>query len=102
MMAETVTDRELLQLKDTDLLHRLFSEDNLRVFDPAPVYFRCSCSRERVVTMLKSLGEQEVASIVEEQGAVEVRCEFCNRAYDFDAVDAAGLFADALTPSGPH
>jgi molecular chaperone Hsp33 len=102
MMADTVTDRELLQLKDTDLLHRLFSEDNLRVFEPAPVYFRCSCSRERVVTMLKSLGQQEVASIVEEQGAVEVRCEFCNRAYDFDAVDAAGLFADALTPSGPH
>jgi molecular chaperone Hsp33 len=97
-----VTGAELLELTDVDLLKRLFAEDDLRLFEPAPVFFRCRCSRERVATMLRSLGQPEVDSILAEQGKIEVRCEFCSRAYRFDSVDGAGLFADTLGPSGPH
>jgi molecular chaperone Hsp33 len=50
--------------------------------------------------MLQSLGQAEVQSILAEQGAVEVRCDFCNRAYEFDAVDTAQLFADSSVSSG--
>ena len=102
IMAQTVTGAELLELTDVDLLKRLFAEDDLRLFEPAPVFFRCRCSRERVATMLRSLGQPEVDSILAEQGKIEVRCEFCSRAYRFDSVDGAGLFADTLGPSGPH
>jgi molecular chaperone Hsp33 len=42
--------------------------------------------------MLQGLGESEARSILAERGAVEVRCDFCNRAYVFDAVDVAQLF----------
>jgi molecular chaperone Hsp33 len=106
LVAATVTDSELAELGDRELLRRLFSEDDVRMFESSPVYFRCRCSRERVAKMLVSLGRDEVDSVLAERRSVEVRCEFCGRAYDFDAVDCAQLFATGAsdTPSrgAPH
>ena len=93
LVADTVTADELALLEDRDLLRRLFAEDDVRMFQSAPVFFRCRCSHERVGNMLKSLGRAEVDSVLEEFGQVEVRCEFCSRAYRYDAVDCAVLFA---------
>jgi len=92
MIGATLTPEELRTLADQQILHRLFNEDDLRLFEPAPVFFRCRCSRERVGGMLQGLGEKETRSILAERGDVEVRCDFCNRAYVFDAVDVAQLF----------
>jgi molecular chaperone Hsp33 len=92
LIAATLTADELRTLADAQILHRLFNEDDVRLFEPAPVYFRCRCSRERVSGMLLGLGEAETRSILDERGEVEVRCDFCNRAYVFDAVDVAQLF----------
>ncbi len=92
LVADTVTGAELAELDDQKLLRRLFSEDDVRMFESTPVFFRCRCSRERVENMLRALGRGEVDSIVEEFGQVEVRCEFCSRAYRLDAVDCAALF----------
>ncbi len=100
LIGDTLTALELRTLADTELLRRLFNEDDLRVFDPAPVYFRCRCSRERVSGMLQGLGEAETRSVLAERGSVEVRCDFCNRAYVFDAVDVAGLFQAAVAGGG--
>ncbi len=80
------------------ILHRLFHEDDLRLFEGTPVFFQCVCSRERVGGILRSLGEEEIEGILAERGEVEVRCEFCNRAYRFDAVDSARTFADGSHP----
>jgi molecular chaperone Hsp33 len=96
-LASTLTADELVKLPGSELLRRLFHEEDVRMFDANPVFFQCTCSRDRVAGILRSLGEPEVRSVVEEQGSVEVRCEFCNRAYRFDAVDAATLF----TPPPP-
>jgi molecular chaperone Hsp33 len=93
LVADTVTGEELAELDDHKLLRRLFAEDDVRMFESTPVYFRCRCSRERVENMLRSLGQPEVDSMIEEFGQVEVRCEFCSRAYRLDAVDAAALFS---------
>jgi molecular chaperone Hsp33 len=83
---------ELLGLPENKLLRRLFPEDDVRLFSPTPVFFQCRCSRDRVAGILRSLGEPEIQSILAERGSVEVRCEFCNRAYAFDPVDCAGVF----------
>ncbi len=93
LVADTVTGEELADLDDEKLLHRLFNEDDVRMFESTPVFFRCRCSRERVENMLRALGRDEVDSMVEEFGQVEVRCEFCSRAYRLDAVDCVALFA---------
>src|SRR5690606_28106437 len=92
-LADTLTDQELLDLPQRDVLHRLFHEEDVRVFEPEPVSFRCTCTRERIETVLRSLGYDEVQSIIAEQGHVSVDCEFCNQNYIFDPVDVEKLFA---------
>ncbi len=96
LIGGTLTAQELYALSDGEILHRLFNEDDVRVFEPAPVFFRCRCSRERVSGMLRALGEAESRSVLVERGEVEVRCDFCNRAYVFDAVDIGLLFKSDL------
>lgn len=95
-LAETLTDPELLTLPARKLLHRLYHQEDIRLFEPRPVSFRCSCSSERVDSMLRMLGLAEVRSILAEREKVEVTCEFCNRAYHYDSVDAEQLFAAAV------
>lgn len=100
-LAATVQPQELLTLAPQTLLRRLFHEEDVRIFDPRPVFFRCSCTSERVAGMLRMLGLDEVRSIIAERGEIEVRCEFCNRRYAFDAVDSEELFASsAALPAG--
>ncbi|MGB5832109.1 MAG: Hsp33 family molecular chaperone HslO [Thiohalocapsa sp.] len=99
MLADTVTEEELLRLPVRDLLRRLFHEEDVRLFEPEPVAFRCGCSRGRIAETLRAMGRQEVDDIVEERGSVDVTCEFCNRDYSFDAVDAHELFANGVVPA---
>jgi molecular chaperone Hsp33 len=96
-LGATVAAEELLTLPAQELVHRLFHEEDVRLFDAEPVSFHCSCSRERVAGMLHNLGEAEVQDILHSEGVIEVTCEFCNQRYRFDAVDAARLF----TPAAP-
>ena len=98
-LASTIHDEELKKLSAEEILHRLFNEDDLRLFDAEPVCFRCSCTNERVANMLRSLGQAEVDSIIEEQGSVEIDCEYCGQHYSYDKVDAAELFVTDL-PGG--
>jgi len=102
LLAATLRAEELLELPCQTLLHRLFHEDDVRLFEGQPVFFQCTCSRERVATIVRSLGVAEARDIIAEQGRVEVRCEFCNRAYAFDAVDVEQLFTSRGQPLGPQ
>jgi molecular chaperone Hsp33 len=98
----TVDHEELLAREPDDLLARLFPSYDLRLFEGSPVSFACRCGRERVATMLQSLGREEIDSIVAEQGAVTVTCEFCQRPYTFDAVDAGQLFLEVPAAEPPN
>ncbi len=101
-LGETISADELLQLPTRDLLHRLYHEQDVRLFEAEPVSFRCACSRERIETMLRGLGYTEVQDILEEQGNVAVNCEFCAQGYVFDQVDVERLFAAADQPEVPQ
>jgi len=92
VLADTVTSKELKTLSAEHLLQRLYHEEDVRLFEAAPVAFRCQCSRERIEATLRSLGAEEMHSILREQGKVHVDCEFCGRGYDFDEVDVQTLF----------
>lgn len=94
-LADTLSNKELLDLPQREVLRRLFHEEDVRVFEPEPVSFRCTCSRDRIETVLRNLGYAEVQDIIAEQGRVSVDCEFCNQNYQFDPVDVEKLFAAA-------
>lgn len=98
-LVETVKHEELLKTDQDVLLHQLFWEEPLIAFEPHPVTWKCSCTREKVADMLRMLGKQEVESILLEQGKIEVACEFCAKPYLFDAIDADGLFQAIATPA---
>lgn len=98
LLGDTLKAPELLETEQDTLLHRLFWEEPLLSFEPKAVKWWCGCTRERVVDMLRMLGEAEVDSILAEQGRIDVSCEFCGKPYGFDAVDATGLFRN-VSPS---
>jgi len=102
-LADTLTAEELLGLNTETLLHRLYHEEQVRLFDPRPIRFHCSCSRERSAKALISLGQHDAEQLLGEQGgSVTIDCQFCNQKYRFDAADVTQLFAGAgiEEPSG--
>ena len=98
ILASSLTADELLNLDVETILRRLFWEEKLVRFEPLTPSFACSCSRERVSNMIRSLGTEEVESILAERGEVEVGCDFCGEQYRYDAVDAAQIFTGTPTP----
>jgi len=106
ILAKSLKREEMLTLDAETILHRLFWEEPLARFEPllgeSGPRFACSCSRERVGNMIRSLGVAEAESIIAEQGQIEVGCDFCGAQYRFDPVDAAGLFvAPVAAPGDP-
>ena len=100
-LADTLQDQELFSLDAQDIIYRLYNEDTIRLLGEDHYQFQCSCNRTRVANMLVTLGIDEIRSIIEEQGAISIDCEFCNQHYKFDAVDAEQLFATDIHHSPP-
>lgn len=98
-LAETLTDKELLELDAPTLLHRLYHEEDLRVFDPRPATFNCNGCEERFVEALTNMGRAELESVVADMGSVEVTCDFCSKVFSYDAVDVEQMFTDAIVVS---
>ena len=106
MLASSLKLEELLNLDVDTILHRLFWEETLLRFEPLQgetgPRFSCTCSRERVGKMIKGLGAEEAHGILQEQGQIEVGCDFCAAQYRFDPVDVAQIFRQPgeLPPAG--
>ena len=100
VLSDTLKQAELADLSAQQILHRLYNEDDVRLFEGSPVAFRCQCSRDRIEDTLRGLGHDEIQSILKEQGRVDVDCEFCGRRYGFDVVDVESLFSGPFHLSG--
>jgi molecular chaperone Hsp33 len=94
-----LTPAALIQDDIEQRLVRMFGDDEVRVFSGHDVVHECRCSRERVANVLRSLGQDEVRSVIAEQGGVTVTCEFCQKPYRFDPIDAVQLFTEGA-PKG--
>lgn len=92
-LAATLTLEETRDAQPYDLLTRVFPEELMRVFRLYAVEYHCPYDEEKVKDMLRSLGRDEVQSILAEQGEVVIRNEMCNHEYRFDADAIARLFA---------
>ncbi|MEE9328404.1 MAG: Hsp33 family molecular chaperone HslO [Cocleimonas sp.] len=101
ILADTLSNdkgkEELLTLDSNTLLHRLYNEDDLRLYDNSPLRFECSCSQQKIEDTIFSLGAVEANDIVAEQGNISIDCEFCNQHYELDKVDIMRIFTDDTT-----
>ena len=87
ILANTLTQDEIFGLDCHDLLHRLFHEEDVRLFPSEPVAFECSCSRERIENTLRAMEASELYAILDAQQIIEVTCEFCNKTQTFHHSD---------------
>ncbi|SHH60550.1 Hsp33 family molecular chaperone HslO [Marivita hallyeonensis] len=83
---DTVEDIELIgpSLPTTDLLVRLFHEEQPRVFDAQPVRFGCTCSEDRVRQSLSIYSARDIEKMTTDEGRVTADCQFCGAHYDLD------------------
>ncbi|MCQ8106371.1 Hsp33 family molecular chaperone HslO [Methylomonas sp. SURF-2] len=96
MLADTITEAEMLTLDCEQLLHRLFHEDKIRLYDPQSVEFKCNCSRPKIGGTLAALGRSELESVLRERETIEVDCQFCGAQYCFDRIDVENLLTNPV------
>lgn len=101
-LAATVKPDELRNLSPTDVLARLFHEETVRIFAPRPVLHRWPADPEKVKTMLRGLGREEVESVLAAEGVVEIHDDMSNHTYRFDADAVHELFAAPDAPPTQH
>jgi molecular chaperone Hsp33 len=84
ILFETLADRELVnpELSAGDLLYNLFHEEGVRLFEAKPIETACTCSQSRITALLKQFGAEAAADMIESDGLIRVRCEYCNVSYD--------------------
>ncbi len=96
-LTDTIKDEELITLPAEEILYRLYHEEEVRLFAPQAIQFRCTCSRERCEQALLQVGQVEVEAMIHEQGQIDMHCDYCGSHYQFDAIDAQALFAEGHT-----
>ncbi len=105
VLADTLKDQELLDLDVETLLHRLYHDDDVRLFDEKSLCFECTCSQQKIDNAIRSMGKAEALDIIKEQGSIGVDCDFCNKHYAFDKVDVDKLFVTddvTIIPNSPN
>jgi len=91
-LAGTVTDKELSELDAERLLHRLFHEETLQLFEADWVSYECTQNKERFEKIIFDLGEQDARDLLNEQGEISIHNEICNEHLFFDEQDVNRIF----------
>lgn len=91
-LGSTITAEELNHLSNEEILHRLFHEYDIRLFDHDPVCFRCQCSIAKMQQAIITMGREEANDLLKTHKTISVNCEFCNQHYEFDKVDVEQIF----------
>ncbi|MCR0999763.1 Hsp33 family molecular chaperone HslO [Serratia rubidaea] len=92
-LTATIKNEELFTLPANEVLYRLYHQEEVTLYEPQPVVFRCTCSRQRCADALLTLDTDEVATMLEQDGNIDMHCDYCGSHYVFDAMDVAALYA---------
>ncbi len=89
LLFDTLTDAELLDptLSVDRALFRLFHEDGVRMSDPRALEDRCTCDKGRLAALLQRFTSEELNDLIEPDGKLHARCQFCARLYLIDPVE---------------
>ncbi|MEZ5996663.1 MAG: Hsp33 family molecular chaperone HslO [Hyphomonadaceae bacterium] len=82
----TLTDEELIDpdLSGDRLLYRLFHEEGVRMGDASALADRCTCDQARLTNVMRQFPPDELRDLVEPDGLLHARCQFCARTYEID------------------
>jgi molecular chaperone Hsp33 len=92
-LSDTITQDELISLDAESLLHRLFHEETLQLFNADWVGYECEQSKERFEKIIYDLGEQDARDLLKERGEIAIHNEICNEHLFFDEQDVDRIFA---------
>ena len=97
MLTETLKIEELTDLESSEILYRLYNEEEVRLPEVEVLKFGCTCSKERCAQALEQIGAEAVRETLEHQNLITMDCQFCNTQYSFSAEEALGLFGEHLS-----
>ena len=97
MLTETLKIEELTDLESSEILYRLYNEEEVRLPEVELLKFGCTCSKERCAQALEQIGAEAVRETLEHQNPITMDCQFCNTQYSFSAEEALGLFGEHLS-----
>lgn len=69
------------------LLDALLGNLKLEITDTMEAKFYCNCTKERVEQAVASIGRKEIQDMIKEGKNIEVKCHFCNTAYNYSIAD---------------
>ncbi|HDY8047467.1 TPA: Hsp33 family molecular chaperone HslO [Vibrio vulnificus] len=96
-LTNTVKNEELFTLPANELLYRLYNQEQVRLFEPQNVEFRCGCSRERSGAAIVTVDKNEIYDILASDGSVSLHCDYCGTTYSFDESDVNKLYEEAAS-----
>ena len=100
-LTDTIKAEELFTLPANDVLWRLYHEEEVTLYDPQGVEFKCTCSRERCADALRTLPDEEINSILAEEGEIDMHCDYCGSHYVFNSMNIAEIRHNA-SPADPQ
>lgn len=80
----SVTDLFEQGMTPEDILKYVMGDIDVGVLDTIDTQFKCDCSKEKISKSLASLQTEELENIINDGESIEVKCHFCNSAYNFD------------------
>ncbi len=92
-LTATVKAEELFTLPANEVLYRLYHQEEVTLYEPQDVTFRCTCSRERCANALLTVNPEELEDMLEKEGNIDMHCDFCGANYVFDSADVKSLLA---------
>ena len=83
-LTNTIKAEEIFNLPTEELLYRLYHEEEVRLFDPQEVTYKCSCSEDKCLDAISQIDTAELKSILAEQGEISMTCDYCLTTYAFN------------------
>lgn len=99
-LGKTLSVDEAFSLPVQDILYRLYHEEDVELFDPVAVRFKCTCSKEKSAAALRGVSKDELLALIEERGKIEMNCQYCHALYEYDAIDVEAVHAGVDAPTG--
>jgi molecular chaperone Hsp33 len=78
ILTNTMTNEEFFATQNDDLLYKLYNEFDTIIYPSQPYYYKCSCSKEKVVEMLSAFAQKEEG---DDDSPKEIECSFCGTKY---------------------